>query len=32
MTRGVVRCYGEGRITEFWAAATDPQATLDFWA
>jgi uncharacterized protein len=23
---------GEGRITEFWAATTDPEATLGFWA
>jgi ketosteroid isomerase-like protein len=22
----------DGRITEFWAATTDPQASLDFWA
>jgi uncharacterized protein len=22
----------DGRITEFWSATTDPQATLDFWA
>jgi uncharacterized protein len=22
----------DGRTTEFWAATTDPQATLDFWA
>jgi hypothetical protein len=21
----------DGRITEFWAATTDPQASLDFW-
>jgi uncharacterized protein len=23
---------GAGKITEFWAATTDPEATLDFWA
>ena len=23
---------GNGRITEFWASTTDPQAGLDFWA
>jgi uncharacterized protein len=23
---------GDGRITEFWAATTDPEAGLDFWA
>lgn len=22
----------DGRITEFWGATTDPQASLDFWA
>ena len=22
----------DGKITEFWASTTDPQATLDFWA
>jgi uncharacterized protein len=22
----------DGKITEFWAATTDPEATLDFWA
>jgi hypothetical protein len=22
----------DGQVTEFWSAAADPEATLDFWA
>jgi hypothetical protein len=22
----------DGKITEFWASTTDPEATIDFWA
>jgi len=30
--RCVIDTDGNGRITEFWTSATDPQAALDFWA
>jgi uncharacterized protein len=32
MVVNVSRNDGEGRITEFWGATTDPEASMSFWA